>query len=188
MRGRISWTEASDAELAALAASGDGQAFEALVRRHSAAVRGLLRRMGAREDVADDIAQEAFIAAFRRISAYRGDGSMAAWLKQIAARLYVRRWRAEARYDLTETPEHEADEGPGPDGLLDLDQALNGLAPAERLCVSLCTGAGFSHPEAAALLNIPAGTVKSHVKRGLDKLRKRLAPPAEGRARSGLDV
>jgi RNA polymerase sigma-70 factor (ECF subfamily) len=44
------------------------------------------------------------------------------------------------------------------------------------MCVSLCYGAGLSHAEAAAALNTPLGTVKSHVKRGLDKLRARLAP------------
>ena len=59
---------------------------------------------------------------------------------------------------------------------MDLDEALKSLSAAERLCVSLCCGAGHSHPEAAELLNLPLGTVKSHVKRGLDKLRRALAP------------
>ena len=49
------------------------------------------------------------------------------------------------------------------------------LSVAERLCVSLCYGCGLSHAEAADALNTPLGTVKSHVKRGLDKLRERLA-------------
>ncbi|HRD27148.1 MAG TPA: RNA polymerase sigma factor, partial [Caulobacter sp.] len=60
---------------------------------------------------------------------------------------------------------------------IDLDEALKTLSPAERMCVSLCYGAGVSHAEAAEALNAPLGTVKSHVKRGLDKLRLRLAPP-----------
>jgi RNA polymerase sigma-70 factor (ECF subfamily) len=64
----------------------------------------------------------------------------------------------------------------GNDDRLDLDDALRSLAPGERVCVSLCYGAGFSHTEAAAALNAPLGTVKSHVKRGLDKLKARLAP------------
>jgi DNA-directed RNA polymerase specialized sigma24 family protein len=51
------------------------------------------------------------------------------------------------------------------------------LSDEERLCVSLCYGGGLSHAEAAEALNSPLGTVKSHVKRGLDKLRRRLAPP-----------
>ena len=50
------------------------------------------------------------------------------------------------------------------------------LGKAERLCVTMCFGAGLSHTEAAEALNLPLGTVKSHVKRGLEKLRARLAP------------
>ena len=70
---------------------------------------------------------------------------------------------------------------------MDLDEALKALPEAERMCVSLCYGAGFSHAEAAELLNTPLGTVKSHVKRGLDRLRGRLAAPAgsEGRRVNG---
>ena len=60
----------------------------------------------------------------------------------------------------------------------DLDEALKGLTDGERFCVSLCYGAGLSHAEAAEALNLPLGTVKSHVKRGLDKLRQILNPEA----------
>lgn len=189
MRPVTNLANLSDAELAVLAASDDAPAFEALVRRHASAVRGLLRRMGAQEALADDLAQETLIVAYQKIGAFRGEGSFPAWLKQIAARLYVRRWRAEARYALSaETPEGEPDDFTTADGRLDLDEALKVLSAAERMCVSLCSGAGFSHPEAAALLNIPSGTVKSHVKRGLDKLRRRLAGPQEQvRAESAAD-
>ena len=172
-----------DVELAALAAAGDRPAFGELVRRHGSAARGLLRRMGAEASIADDIAQDAFLAAFERIAEYRGEGAFSAWVRKIAARLYVRRWKKEARFDLeAET----ADEGHGGESVvasrIDLDEAMKALSPAERMCVSLCYGAGVSHVEAADALNLPLGTVKSHVKRGLDKLRLRLAPAtgAEG--------
>ncbi|MDP1632055.1 MAG: RNA polymerase sigma factor [Caulobacter sp.] len=172
-----------DVELAALAAAGDRPAFGELVRRHGSAVRGLLRRMGAEPALADDLAQDAFLAAFERIAEFRGDGTFSAWVRKIAARLYIRRWRREARFD----PEAEViDEGHGGEvsvaARIDLDEALKMLSPVERMCVSLCYGAGVSHAEAAEALNTPLGTVKSHVKRGLDKLRLRLAPP-EGAAR-----
>jgi len=170
---------AHDLELAALAAGGDRGAFGELVRRHGSAVRALLRRMGARPDIADDIAQDAFIAAFEQITDFRGEGTFQAWVKRIAARLYVKRWRKEARSAPT-AAEDIAPAGSSQAGAadrLDLDQALRGLPPVERLCVSLCYGAGMSHAEIAAALNAPLGTVKSHVKRGLDRLRDRLAPP-----------
>lgn len=168
-----------DVELAALAAGGDRPAFGELVRRHGSAVRGLLRRMGAEPALADDLAQDAFLAAFERVAEFRGEGAFSAWVRRIAARLYVRRWRKDAHLDLEADP---ADPGHGGEvsaaARIDLDEALKTLSPAERLCVSLCYGAGVSHAEAAETLNVPLGTVKSHVKRGLDKLRERLA--AEG--------
>lgn len=61
-----------DVELAALAAAGDRAAFGELVRRHGPAVRGLLRRMGAEPALADDLAQDAFLAAFEAIAEFRG--------------------------------------------------------------------------------------------------------------------
>ena len=172
-----------DVELAGLAAAGDRAAFGELVRRHGSAVRGLLRRMGAQPSTADDIAQDAFLTAFERVAEFRGDGTFAAWVKRIAARLYVRKWRKDSR--LTEEVEQE-DEGHGGEvstvDRIDLDEAMKSLSDQERLCVSLCYGAGLSHAEAAETIGAPLGTVKSHVKRGLDKLRVRLAP-AQGAGR-----
>ena len=86
-----------DLELVALAAAGGRAAFGELVRRHGSAVRGLLRRMGADPALADDLAQDAFLAAFEQIAEFRGEGTFQAWVKRIAARAYVKRWRREAR-------------------------------------------------------------------------------------------
>jgi RNA polymerase sigma-70 factor (ECF subfamily) len=165
-----------DLELVALAVAGGGSAFGELVRRHGSAVRALLRRMGAAPHLADDLAQDAFLAAFEQITEFRGEGTFQAWVKRIAARAYVKRWRREARMEImAETPETE-DHAPAAGDLIDLDEALRSLSASERVCVSLCYGAGLSHSEAALALNAPLGTVKSHVKRGMDKLRLRLAP------------
>ena len=164
-----------DVELAASAAAGGRREFGELVRRHGSAVRALLRRMGAQPALADDIAQDAFIQAFERCAEFRGEGTFAAWVKRIAARLYIKRVAKEARY-VAEVETEEAVQPADPGGLMDLDEALKGLSEPERLCVSLCHGAGMAHPEIATALNLPLGTVKSHVKRGLDKLRARLKP------------
>jgi RNA polymerase sigma factor (sigma-70 family) len=175
---------AHDLELVALAATGGRAAFGELIRRHGSAVRGLLRRMGAAPAVADDVAQDAFLAAFEQISDFRGEGTFQAWVKRIAARLYVKRWRREARGQaaamLAELEREPATSGEaGSAARLDLEEALRALSDVERLCVCLCYGGGLSHAEAAEALNTPLGTVKSHVKRGLDKLRRRLAPGRE---------
>ena len=170
-----------DVELAALAAAGGRREFGELARRHGSAVRALLRRMGAQGAEADDVAQDAFLRAFEKCAEFRGEGTFAAWVKRIAARLYLKRKSRDARY-VAEIENEEVAPAVDTPGLVDLDEALKSLSEIERLCVSLCHGAGMSHPEIAAAMNLPLGTVKSHVKRGLDKLRARLAPET-GQAR-----
>lgn len=183
-----------DIELATLAAAGERQAFGELVRRHGSAVRALLRRLGADPATADDLAQDAFLVAFERVSGFRGEGTFVAWVKRIAARLYTRRWRRHGRLDDAvefETRHGLVSEGEGEaTRRIDLDDAMKELTEGERLCVSLCFGAGLSHGEAAEALGAPLGTVKSQVKRGLEKLRRRLeASPmrvnVEGRTAHG---
>ena len=181
-----------DVELCSHAATGERRAFGELVRRHGSSVRGLLRRMGAQGAEADDVAQDAFLAAFERIAEFRGEGTFAGWVKRIAARAYLRRLQKERRIGALTAEQAEIDtDGAGGDaeGRIDLDEALKVLGPAERICVTMCFGAGLSHQEAADALNLPLGTVKSHVKRGLDKLRTRLAPSdgvaLEGRRGNG---
>jgi RNA polymerase sigma-70 factor (ECF subfamily) len=179
-----------DVELCALAAAGERRAFGELVRRHGSAVRGVLRRMGAHAAEADDVAQDAFLTAFERIAEFRGEGTFAGWVKKIAARLYLRRLHRDRRLG-TLTVEEPADDAPrsDADAAIDLEGALKALGTAERICVTMCFGAGLSHSEAAEALNLPLGTVKSHVKRGLEKLRTRLAPDngalVEGRRGNG---
>jgi RNA polymerase sigma factor (sigma-70 family) len=185
---KLRFAQLHDLELCAQAVTGERAAFGELVRRHGSAVRGLLRRMGAPAAEADDVAQDAFLAAFERIAEFRGEGTFAAWVKRIAARLYLRRLQRERRLTaVVEAP--EADAACDADGRIDLDEGLKALSPAERLCVSLCFGAGLSHGETAEALNLPLGTVKSHVKRGLEKLRTRLAsagrPALQGSRRDG---
>jgi RNA polymerase sigma-70 factor (ECF subfamily) len=181
-----------DVELCSYAATGERRAFGELVRRHGSAVRGVLRRMGAQSAEADDVAQDAFLTAFERVAEFRGEGTFAAWVKKIAARLYLRRLHKDRKLGLM-TAEPVEDEAEAPrgdaDATIDLEVALKVLGSMERLCVTMCFGAGLSHTEAAEALNLPLGTVKSHVKRGLEKLRTRLAPEngvvLEGRRGNG---
>ena len=185
-----SLTSLHDVELCSYAAAGERRAFGELVRRHGSGVRGLLRRMGAQAAESDDTAQDAFLAAFERIAEFRGEGTFAGWVKKIAARQYLRRIQRDKRLAAiaAEGVDDEADGSAGDaDHRIDLDEALKGLSPAERLCVSMCYGAGLSHGEAAEALNLPLGTVKSHVKRGLEKLRARLAPAGETKTGVALE-
>ena len=173
---------AHDVDLAAMARLGDRRAFSELVRRHGSAVRGLLRRMGAEPGLADRIARDAFLAAFEQIAEFRGEVAFQAWVKQIAVRLCARQWRRDAKgrpvFAQATAPDLEGEEAGEPTA--DLDAALSDLPLNERACVALCYVGGFSHAQAADALNLPPAIVKSHLGRGLDRLRRRLAPPRGG--------
>ena len=161
-----------DTELARRAAAGDSAAFTALVRRHEAKVRRFLHRL-ARGDGADDLAQEVFLKAWRMAPHWREDGPYGAWLMRIAWTSFLSfergRGRKHAREQAAASPPYEtaridADAG------IDLKRALAGLGERERAAALLCFGEGCSHSEAAAILEMPLGTVKSLVARARTRL------------------
>lgn len=168
-----------DLALARQAAKGDREAARDLLRAASGPVAGLMRRMGAQPATADELTQDALLAALRAVGSYRGEAPFTAWTLQIAARLYLRRCRRDARLDLVAEPidpnAHDEASEAGWALRLDLDRALTHLSPGERRCVTLCHGAGLTHAEIATALQVPLGTVKSHVNRGLAKLKRLMA-------------
>jgi RNA polymerase sigma-70 factor (ECF subfamily) len=170
---------AHDVDLAALAKGGNRRAYGQLVRRHGSAVRGLVRRVGIEPGLADIIARDAFLDAYERIGDFRAEVPFQSWVKQIAARLCARRLRREAGEVLLAGPVQPERDTP-PAGF---EEALSRLPGIERLCVGLCYGGGLSHMETADALNLPPDTVKSHVGRGLDRLRAQLSPPPDGARR-----
>lgn len=119
------------------------------------------------------MAQDAFVIAFERIDSFRNEGPFGAWINRIAARLYVKRWRADEKTELFADPSDYADSPAAhhQGDSIDLDRALQSLSKIEQVCISLCHGVGMTHAEIANELEMPIGTVKSHIKRGLDKLR-----------------
>lgn len=131
----------SEGELARRAAAGDANAFAALVRAHQARLRGFLRRLTRGDHaLADDLAQEAFLEAHRKIAAWRGEGSFAGWLYAIAWSRYL---MAARRRKLE--PLDEANETPAPGSLetasalrLDLEKGMAHLSPGERAALTLC--------------------------------------------------
>ena len=167
----------SDEELVSLvAAAQDAAAFGELVRRYQGLVRAMLMRMCRNHALAEDLAQDTFVQAYRKIDAYSGSGSFKAWLCRIAYTQFLmqaRKTRASRRTEdaLAREPE-EIGAAPAMAGQsLDLDRALATLKADERTCVILCYANGLSHGEAAEITGLALGTVKSHVNRGRDKLR-----------------
>jgi RNA polymerase sigma factor (sigma-70 family) len=172
--------ELTDADLVARVLVDDDQhAFGELVRRHQSSVRGLLRQL-TRSDLAlaDDLAQEAFLRAYKHIGSFRGEAKFSTWLYRIAYNCF--REDARRRKELVGVDETkwqaELDPQTVDAGLRhDLMHALNLLPLHERSAVLLCCQNGLSHDEAARVLDIPLGTVKTNVLRGREKLKRTLA-------------
>ena len=169
-----------DEALARDAKRGSNTAFESLVRRNQSLVRGFLRRMTGNAALADDLAQETFLAAWRRIGSYEGKGAFRGWLCRIAYTQFLQHRRsakASAARDVAYMADAELtqDDQAGADARLDLDRLLAPLSPEQRAAMALCYGEGMSHAEAAEALGLPLGTVKSHVLRGRERVMKSLS-------------
>lgn len=152
-----------DVELARRAATGDVAAFTLLVRAHEAAVRRFLRRLAG--DAADDLAQETFLKAWRAAGHYRGEGRYRAWLMRIAWTLFLSARRAGLRRDAREAEATPTENRHDPEAALDLERALSALGERERAAALLCFGEGCSHVEAAEIMGLPLGSLKSIVAR-----------------------
>lgn len=162
--------------VARVVAAADRRAFGELVNRHQRVVRGMLVRMTGRPADADDLAQETFVQAWKRIETYRGQGSFKSWLCQIAySRLLMAARKEKARNRMMDgvaaQPQETGTQPFQPGARIDLDRALAQLGNDERACVVLCYASGLSHSEAADVTGLAIGTVKSHVNRGRAKLK-----------------
>jgi RNA polymerase sigma-70 factor (ECF subfamily) len=182
--------QAAEAAVVALAMSGDAAAFSELVRRRQSWLRNLLRRLCRDAALADDLAQQVFLQAWRSLPGLRSVAAFGAWLRRLALNAWLAHLRAAPPATLAmneEDPGSAAVMLPGAGEQLDLDRALACLAPDERLCIVLAYSEGMSHGEISAATDLPLGTVKSHVRRGAERLRALLHAyqPAEDHAHAG---
>ena len=153
-----------DLALSRRAAAGDTGAFAVLVETYERPLRSFLAR-AAGPDTADDIAQEAFLKAWRAAGQYDGRARYSTWLTRIAWRCRLDALRKEHAVDPMEgTPSHM-------DAAPEVEDMLARLSESERAALVLCEGHGWTHGEAAELLSIPLGTLKSLVARAKRKCR-----------------
>ncbi|MFT4089696.1 MAG: RNA polymerase sigma factor [Asticcacaulis sp.] len=163
------------------ARKGSSQAFAQLVCEHQQAVRLFLRRLVSVPEDADDLAQESFVTAWQKLDALEQGVSFRTFVCGIAYRKALnarRKWQRHSTRDTqwhslqpdTALPEHET--------RLSLDAALKQLPLEQRAAVCLCVAENHSHAEAAAILGLPIGTIKSHIKRGRERLCELLGVPA----------
>jgi len=161
------------------ARAGNRNAFGTLVELHQSGIRRFLRSLASQEvDLADDLAQDTFIIAFQQIGRYRGEGSFASWLTGIAYRKFLQYARKKRRRRRllegtagAKIPQAQA----GAADRIDLERALTHLSLPEKTALILHSREGYTHNEIADVMELPLGTVKSHLGRGRDKIRRLLS-------------
>jgi RNA polymerase sigma-70 factor (ECF subfamily) len=176
--------ERDDRALVRAHVEGDPDAFGELFRRHRDRMWAVAVRTTGNRELAADCVQDAFISAFRRADSYRGDAAVTTWLHRIVVNACLDRLRKER--PTSELPEHELsdrhDDHAAVEARLDVHQALARLPEGQRLALVLVDMHGMSVAEAAAVLEVAEGTVKSRCSRGREALaallRDRLDDPA----------
>lgn len=170
-----------DTVLVRRAAEGARAAFAELVRRHQGKVRGLLLRLCGDRTLADDLAQEVFLRAYRGLCGFEGRSSFSTWLYRISYNAYLnhstrtRKWSAlPSGYDTATAAPDDAHSPPRSDLRRDLDLAVATLPERYRGVVVLYYLQDLSYPEIAEILDVPLGTVKTHLHRAKRLLRTKL--------------
>jgi RNA polymerase sigma factor (sigma-70 family) len=171
----------SDLELITRVVTEDDRgAFGELVHKHQSAVRAFLRQL-TRGDAAwaDDLAQETFILAYRKLRDFRGEAAFSSWLLGIAHNQFrnARRRQREIPHETVPEASDENEPSHADKTALhqDLSAAVARLSADEQTALHVCYQQGLSHGEAAEVLGWPVGTVKTHLARSKEKLRQLLA-------------
>ena len=184
--------EQSDAAAVAQVRAGETDAFRVLVERHSRSVFRLAFRMTGNEQDAEDLVQETFLRAYRRIGKFDGRATFGTWLYRIAANCSLDLIRARKRREEQQPPVDEegqelsaavADGEPTPDRLAfsgELKQllapAMDLLSPMERTAFVLRHYEGMGIEEIGSALGVQTGAAKHSVFRAVQKLRRALEP------------
>ena len=192
-----SLADLSDGELIARAQTADLDAFNILVQRHQNAVYGVALRYMRASDLADDVAQDTFLRAYRSIDTFHNDNGVGfrSWLLRIASNRALDVLRARQRRpaesldaamddeesswspeDPSETPMEFAERG---DLAGHLEWALGMISPDQRIVVILSDINGHSYDEIAEMTGVAPGTVKSRLHRARGRLREILQEAGE---------
>jgi RNA polymerase sigma-70 factor (ECF subfamily) len=171
----------ADLELAKRCRDGDADAFEELYRQHAGRLYNLTFRMVGSEPEAEDLLQEVFLHAFRKLDSFRGDSSLGTWLYRLGMNQcldYLRGRQAKMSHATDSLDDEDAAEPAAPMpatpiavNRMDLERAIAKLPGGCRAAFLLHDVEGFEHHEVATILGVSEGTSKSQVHKARMKLR-----------------
>lgn len=172
---------AEESALAERAARGDMQAFEALYRRSAGRVFALCLRMARDRERARELAHDAFVRAWEKMSTFRGESAFSTWMHRLTVNLVLERQRSERRraaHEVTVADRGDVDDDDAPEERpmlqlvphdegerLDLEAAIRTLPPNARMVFVLHEVEGYQHDEIAESMGIAPGTVRAHLHR-----------------------
>ena len=171
---------ATELRLVRLAQNGDLVAFERLYRDNERKVFGLCFRLSSDPALAEELTQEVFVRAWRKLSSFRGESAFSSWLYPLTVNVALSerrsRRRRDARIVATEDPAslERAPRSPAPEAGFDLEKAMAALPPGARAVFVLHDVEGRTHEEIAQLLGLASGTSKAQLHRARRLLREAL--------------
>ena len=185
---------AADAQLIARAQRGDEEAFTALFEAHKRRVYSLCLRMTGNTAEAEDLAQEAFLQLYRKISTFRGESAFSTWLHRLAVNVVLMHLRKKGLQQISLDESDTSQDEPvkrdyGSDdrrliGSVDrigLQKAIADLPPGYRTVFVLHDVEGYEHNEIAEIMNCSVGNSKSQLHKARMKLRDRLHHYRDGK-------
>jgi len=171
--------ELSDAELLESHRTGDPEAFGELFRRHRDRMWAVALRTARDPELAADAVQDGFLNAFRRADSFRGDAAVTTWLHRIVVNACLDRLRkVRPTVDIADhDPPSGRDHHRSVEVRLDVRQALDQLPEGQRMALILVDMHGLSVAEAAQVLEVAEGTIKSRCARGRAAMAQLLGAP-----------
>ena len=164
----------SDEALAAQVAQlKDAEAFELLMERHQSHILALLTRLTRNRATAEDLTQDTFVGAWRKMASFKATGSFRAWLSKLAYRQFLMHARKRVEHTGVDTPEPAAEVDLSQQS--DLDTLLAMVSEEESVLLTLSYALELSHSEIADVVGEPTGTIKSKIHRAKEKIRSQLA-------------
>lgn len=174
-----------ESELVARARDGDRRAMRRLYEEHAPHVFGVVRRLAGDDHLAEDISQDVWIRAFRKLDTFRGDSGFGTWIHRVARNAALSRLRKTQGRSEVALEDSPAPAARGPEEMVlsrkMLERALDQLPPGYREVLILHDVEGLTHKEIAESLGVAVGTSKSQLHKARARMRQLLGSDGDPR-------